>query len=454
MQENKGSLSLNDRFTTFINEHHLFTKSHRLLVAVSGGVDSVVLCHLCKEAGFNFGIAHCNFQLRGEDSNRDEAFVREWSKQLDVPFHVIQFATQQYAEEKKLSTQVAARNLRYEWFKQVCQEQGYDFILTAHHADDNIETVLMNFFRGTGINGLTGMQPVHQQVRRPLLFAKRLELEAYLKRHELLFVQDESNLHDDYTRNYFRNTVLPMIAKTYPEVQQNLMDNISRFKEVDILYRKELARITKKLLLQRGEEWVIPVLLLQKTPAMKTVLLELIKPYGFKATQLNEVVQLLNSDSGKYILSSSHRILKDRKHLILSPLKDFDRATVVIEEPGRVGFPGGVLHLTQTGKTQTEIGGEKAMLDQSLIQYPLLLRPWKTGDYFYPLGMKGKKKLAKFFVDQKLSLADKERIWVLEMNRKIIWVVGYRIDDRFKVTDKTQSVLKIEWRSPSKKPIV
>ncbi len=454
MQENKGSLSLNDRFTTFINEHHLFTKNHRLLVAVSGGVDSVVLCHLCKEAGFNFGIAHCNFQLRGEDSYRDEAFVREWSKQLDVPFHVVQFATQQYAEEKKLSTQVAARNLRYEWFKQVCQERGYDFILTAHHADDNIETVLMNFFRGTGINGLTGMQPAHQEVRRPLLFAKRSELEAYLKRHELLFVQDESNLHDDYTRNYFRNTVLPMIAKTYPEVQQNLLENISRFKEVDILYRQELSRVARKLLVQKGEEWYMPVLLLQKTPAMKTVLLELIKPFGFKATQLNEVVQLLDSDSGRYILSSSHRVLKDRKHLIISPLKKNHKATVVVEEPGTIDFTGGVLHFMQTQKTAPGTGEHVALLDAALIDYPLLLRPWRAGDYFYPLGMKGKKKLAKFFVDQKLSLADKERVWVLEMNRKIIWVVGYRIDDRFKVTDKTQSVLKIEWRSPSKKAMV
>lgn len=454
MQENKESLSLNDRFTAFINDHHLFTKSNRLLVAVSGGVDSVILCHLCKAGGFDFGVAHCNFQLRGEDSNRDEAFVRDWCKQLNVPFHVINFATKAYAEKHKLSTQVAARNLRYEWFEQVRVEQGYDFILTAHHADDNIETVLMNFFRGTGINGLTGMQPVHQQIRRPLLFAKRSELETYLKQHELSFVQDESNLHDDYTRNYFRNTVLPMIAKTYPEVQQNLLQNISRFKEVDILYQQELSRITRKLLVQKGDEWYIPVLLLQKTPAMKTILLELIKPYGFKATQLNEVVQLLDSDSGKYILSSSHRILKDRKHLVISPLKDFNRAIIVIEGPGTVDFPGGVLRLTQVEKTVTGSEAHVALLDEALIQYPLLLRPWRAGDYFYPLGMKGKKKLAKFFVDQKLSLADKERVWILEMNRKIVWVVGYRIDDRFKITGKTKSVLRIEWINTSKKAAV
>ncbi|WP_114789012.1 tRNA lysidine(34) synthetase TilS [Niabella yanshanensis] len=454
MQENKASRNLNDRFTAFISRHHLFTQKHRLLVAVSGGVDSVVLCHLCKEAGFDFGIAHCNFTLRGEDSNRDEAFVREWSKQLNVPFHVVKFATQQYSEEQKLSTQVAARNLRYQWFEQVCVEHEYDFILTAHHADDNIETVLMNFFRGTGINGLTGIQPVHQQVRRPLLFAKRHELESYLKWHGLSFVQDESNLHDDYTRNYFRNTVLPLVAKTYPEVQDNLLDNIGRFNDVAILYRQEIKRLSKKLLITRGEQIHLPVLLLQKTPAMKTVLLELIKPYGFKATQLNEVIQLLGSESGRYTLAPSHRILKDRKHLIISPLENVADTAVVIEKgTGTWEFAKGAITLTKTSVATPGKEVHVALLDEALIQYPLLLRPWRAGDYFYPLGMKGKKKLAKFFVDQKLSLADKEKVWVLEMNRKIVWVVGYRIDDRFKMTDKTKSVLKIEWRSQSKKPM-
>ncbi len=413
MEENKTGWNLKDRFTAFINDHHLFTKSHRLLVAVSGGVDSVVLCHLCKAAGFDFGVAHCNFQLRGADSNRDEAFVREWSRQLNIPCHTIRFNTQQYAEGKKLSTQVAARNLRYEWFKKVSGEQGYDFIITAHHADDNIETVLMNFFRGTGIKGLTGIQPAHQQVRRPLLFAKRSELEAYLKQHQLSFVQDVSNLHDDYTRNYFRNTVLPMIAKSYPEVQQNLLDNISRFKEVDILYRQELSRISRKLLVQKGAEWYMPVLLLQKTPAMKTVLLELIRPFGFKPTQLNEVVRLLGSESGKYVWSASHRILKDRKHLVVSPLEDGNKATQVVEGPGVADFPGGSLHLTQTEKRVNDNTEKVAQLDGALIQYPLLLRPWRAGDYFYPFGMKGKKKLSKFFVGRKLSLAEKEKVWVL-----------------------------------------
>jgi len=244
-----------------------------------------------------------------------------------------------------------------------------------------------------------------------------------------------------------------MISKTYPEVQQNLLDNISRFKEVDILYKREVERLSKKIVQQKREELHIPVLLLQKTPAMRTVLLELIKPYHFKATQLEEVVRLLDSASGKYILSPSHRILKDRKHLILSPLQALSRATVVIEGPGAVDFAHGILRLEQKEKTITASDEDMALLDEALIHYPLLLRPWRAGDYFYPLGMKGKKKLAKFFVDKKLSLVDKEKVWVLEMNRKIVWVVGYRIDDRFKVTDKTRSVVRIEWIQ-SKKGVV
>lgn len=445
---------LADSFTSYIQHHYLFTKSDRLLIAVSGGIDSVVLCHLCKAAGFNFAIAHCNFQLRGADSRRDEIFVQQLSVQLKVPFYVAHFPTKQYAAAQKLSTQVAARRLRYDWFEQIRAENGYNFVLTAHHADDNIETVVMNFFRGTGIRGLTGIQARNGNLRRPLLFARRSELEDYVNTHKLPFVQDASNLQDDYTRNYFRNTILPMITRTYPEVQQNLTDNISRFNEVAILYQKEVSRQLKKLLQQSGEEWRIPVLLLQKTPAMKTVLLELIKPYHFQATQLNEVVRLLDSESGKYIVSSSHRILKDRRHLIISPLKQANNATLVIDGPGAVHYAEGTLHITQAEKVITGSEAEQALLDEALIQYPLLLRPWRPGDYFYPLGMKGKKKLAKFFIDQKLSLADKEKVWVLEMNRKIIWVIGYRIDDRFKVTDKTLSALKIEWMRPKKKPAV
>ncbi len=413
-------------------------------MAVSGGVDSVVLCHLCKRAGYDFGIAHCNFQLREEDSARDEKFVQALAGELGVPFHLVQFETKQYAEEKKQSTQEAARELRYKWFEKIRAEEGYDFILTAHHADDNIETVLMNFFRGTGITGLTGIKPINGKIRRPLLFAKRSELESYLKNNQLQFVQDETNLHDDYTRNYFRNTVLPQISKVYPEVQQNLLNNIERFKDVEALYRNEIERHQKKLLQKKGSDFLIPVLLLQKTPAYQTVLLEMVKSFGFKASQLPELIGLLESQPGKYMLSSTHRVLKDRKHLVISALNEIPSAAVIIEEEGRYLFAGGTLCVRATSQEDISRNENIASINASLVEYPLILRPWRTGDYFYPLGMQKKKKVSRFLIDKKLSLAEKERIWVVEMDKKIIWVVGHRIDDRFKITDNTTAVLRLE----------
>ncbi|MFT4092813.1 MAG: tRNA lysidine(34) synthetase TilS [Niabella sp.] len=440
------SMDLVAAFEENIKHKNLFTKKNRLLVAVSGGVDSVVLCHLCKRSGLAFGIAHCNFQLRGTDSIRDEAFVKDMSTQLEVPFYSVRFNTRAFAEENKYAIQEAARVLRYEWFEKIRQENNYDFILTAHHADDNIETVLMNFFRGTGIKGLTGIREQNGKIKRPLLFAKRSDLEIFLNENNIAFVQDESNFKDDYTRNYFRNTVLPFIEKVYPGAADNIFNNIDRLKEVEWLYRNETERWIKRLTEKRGDEVYIPVLLLQKNPAMKTVLLELLKPFGFKASQLPEIIDLLQSGPGKYILSATHRVLKDRRHLIISALKDQNHSAVVIDAMGTYHFPNGVLILKSTTRENISKENNIACIDAAQIQYPLVLRPWRIGDYFYPLGMPKKKKLSRFFIDRKLSLPEKEKTWVLEANKKIIWVVGYRIDDRFKITNSTGLVLRIEWK--------
>jgi len=437
---------LPERFLQYIYKENLFNKKNKLLLAVSGGVDSVVLCKLCHICGFNFGIAHCNFQLRGEESDRDEAFVKELAERLQRPFYSVRFDTKAFAAEHKYATQEAARILRYDWFEKVRAENDYDFIVTAHHADDNIETVLMNFFRGTGIRGVSGMKPRNGKILRPLLFAKRKDLEDFQQAEGLSFVQDNSNLSNDYTRNFFRNTILPLIAQKYPEVQDNLLDNIERFKEAEILYQHAIAQYRKKLLQQNGEDIYIPVLLLQKTPAVQTILLELLRPYDFKPAQLPDILGLLYSESGKYVLSSTLRILRDRKHLILSRLQEVSSSPVVIEQPGNYVFANGTLSVKHTDATAIPTDPKVACIDASAIQFPLLLRPWRTGDYFYPLGMSKKKKLSRFFIDNKLSMADKEKVWVVEMNKKIIWVVGYRIDDRFKIKKQTTSVLRLEWK--------
>lgn len=441
-----AQVTLPEQFIHNYTSRHLFTKKDKLLLAVSGGADSVALCMLCSLAGLDFAIAHCNFQLRGADAKRDEVFVKNLAAQLGVPFYTVSFETQRYAAEQKVSTQVAARELRYKWFEEVASANGYHYIATAHHADDNIETILMSFFRGTGIKGLTGIREKKGRIVRPLLFARRKELEQFISDHQIAFVQDDSNLSDDYTRNYFRNKIVPAISAVFPEVQQNLLDNIPRMKGAALLYDEAVAAKRKKLIQEKGNEFWIPVLLLQQQKTPLTLLYELTKDFGFTPAQLTDMQQLLQSESGKYILSATHRILRNRSHLIISPLADARHTTVIIEEPGSFSYANGTLTVKASQMLSLPVTADKhiAMLDAKYIQYPLLLRRWKTGDYFYPLGMQKKKKVARFLIDQKLSLTEKEKVWVLEMDKKIIWVIGYRIDDRFKVTEKTKSVLQVK----------
>jgi len=438
-------MDLLQRFKKNIQKEDLFHEKDKLLLAVSGGVDSVVLCELCKQAGYDFAIAHCNFQLRDEDSERDEKFVSELADQYKVDFHVVKFDTKSFAKERKLSTQEAARELRYSWFEEIRKKNSYQYIITAHHADDNIETVLMNFFRSTGIKGVRGIEPKHGFIVRPLLFAYRSELEEFLQANKLNFVADYTNQQDDYTRNYFRNQVIPFIEKSFPEVKENILSNIIRFREVELLYQQAVDLHKKKLIEVKGNEIHIPVLKLKKAEPLHSIVYEIIKEYGFSSSQTDEVITLLDSESGKYVQSSSHRIIKNRKWLIIAPNEAEKTDIIIIDGPGTWQFAIGNLQIetTTTSNFKPQTTNTHACLDADEIKFPLLLRKWKQGDYFYPLGMKKKKKLSRFFIDQKLSKTDKEKVWVLEMDKKIIWVVGYRIDDRFKITDKTKTVLKI-----------
>ena len=437
------------RFKEFIHHQNLFSPKDKLLLAVSGGIDSVVLCELCHKAGFDFAIVHCNFQLRGEDSDRDENFVRQLAVKYNTPFYVARFDAKKEAKQRKLSTQETARELRYKWFEETRKTEGYNYVLTAHHADDNVETVLMNFFRGTGIRGIGGIEPKHDQVIRPLLFARRNELEEFLEEHELSFASDFTNLREDYSRNYFRIKVIPFLEKIYPQANENILDNIGRFREVELLYKQAIEQHKKKLLEPRGNEIHIPVLKLKKSEPIHTIVYEIVKDFGFTSQQVSEVIALLDSESGKYICSSTHRIIKNRKWIIIAPLQAEEADHIIIEEGVRnLEFGIGHLSIASFPDSQFPIPDSPAIanLDADEIHYPLMLRKWKQGDYFYPLGMKKKKKLARFFIDQKLSKTEKEKTWVIEMDRKILWVVGHRIDDRFKVTDKTKTVLQLAIR--------
>jgi tRNA(Ile)-lysidine synthase len=444
-------MNLLQAFNDFIAKERLFSPGDRLLLAVSGGLDSVVLCELSHRAGFRFVVAHCNFQLRGAESDRDETFVRQLALRYDREVLVERFDTRDYAATRQLSIQVAARELRYGWFGQIVEGWGEKaVIVTAHQLDDNIETMVMNFFRGTGLAGLRGMLPRQDRIVRPLLFGRREELRRFAEEEKLTWVEDSSNESDKYTRNFFRHQILPLVERAYPSALDNLADNLGRFRETEVLYKETIDRQIKNLLEQKGGEIHIPVLKLQKASPLPTLIYELFSPYGFSPQQVGAIRDLLDSPSGKYICSATHRVLKDRRWLILTQLHDTGSTTVLIEK-GRsiVDFAWGTLQLEclPEFKGQPSVESSVAWLDAGQIEFPLLLRPWRRGDYFYPLGMRKKKKLARFFIDHKISLADKEKVWVLEMDKKIIWVVGRRIDDRFRLTETTKQVLRITVRT-------
>jgi tRNA(Ile)-lysidine synthase len=364
---------------------------------------------------------------------------------------------------------VAARELRYNWFDTIVsaplpavdglEKRGEKldkaevtmgrlrYILTAHHANDSIETMLMNFFKGTGIAGLHGILPLQGKVFRPLLFAKKEELHDYAQQHQLAFVEDSSNLSDKYTRNFFRHQLFPLLKEKFPNVEDNLLKNIERFTEIEGLYRQSIDVHKKKLLEVKGNEIHIPVLKLQKTTPLATIVYEITREYGFTALQVNDVIGLMQSETGKYVSSESHRVFRNRSWLVISPKQSTEAANILIGETDqKVGFEEGVLSFTVVHyRTGYQIPADPAIaaVDVSNVTFPLLLRQWKQGDYFYPLGMRKKKKLSRFLTDQKVSKTGKENTWVLEMNKKIVWVVGHRIDDRFKIVPATRQVLTI-----------
>ena len=456
-------MELLQRFKQYIQKENLLQPTDRLLLAVSGGIDSVVLCELCKQAGYHFVIAHCNFQLRGEESDRDEKFVRSLGEKYGVEVLVKKFDTKQIAIDEKKSIETTARDLRYQWFYEKIVERRpttddrqpksedrrlptASFIVTGHHADDNIETVVMNFFRGTGISGIRGMLPKQGKIVRPLLFARRAELEDFVANNQLQYVTDATNFENEYTRNFFRNQIIPLVKESFPEAEKNVLKNIHRFAETEQLYQQAIEQHTKKLLEKKGNEIHIPVLKLLQVKPLHSVLFEIIKQIGFTSHQVADAISLLQSETGKYIQSATHRIIKNRNWLIITPNQTTEAQNILIEEEdSKIHFEKGIIQIERRPITsyQSSSVNLTAQLNAAEIKFPLLLRKWKQGDCFYPLGMNKKKKISRFFIDQKLSLSQKENVWVIEMDKKIIWVVGMRIDNRFKITDSTQEFISL-----------
>jgi tRNA(Ile)-lysidine synthase len=456
MGEEKKLILLEDKLKQVVAVEKLWSNKDHLFLACSGGVDSVVLSHLLHAAGFSFEILHCNFNLRGEESMRDESFVRNLAKELNVAVFLKSFDTKAEMALMGIGVQEAARKLRYDWFSEIINSKKVDgvnaLLLTAHHLNDQAETIAMNFFRGTGIAGMHGINNKINHVVRPLLSISRKEILEYASLHSITWAEDSSNDDVHYTRNLFRHDILPVVKKVFPAVETNLIANAKRFTEIEFLYRKQVEKIKGGLLEKNTAGWKIPVKKLMLTVPLDTMMFELFSPFGFSADQCIEVKKLFVASSGKSMQSSSHRVLRNRDWLLIDELNIVENQLVIIEAGMTIvnfGSNGLKIASLYTARDEGQGTGDKgtahkAYIDLGKISFPLILRPWKAGDYFYPLGMQKKKKVSKFMTDLKMSKFEKEQQWVLESDKKIIWVVGRRIDDRFKIKPSTNAVLYIE----------
>jgi tRNA(Ile)-lysidine synthase len=440
----------------FIEREKLFNRSDRLVVGVSGGLDSVVLVHVLQRLQYELELAHMNYGLRGAESERDEQFVRQLAEQWGLTLQVKKIDPAVFSREGNL--QETARKLRYDWLEELVytekllrQGQPSSYMLTAHHANDQAETILMNLFRGSGLNGIKGMQPKRGKLCRPLLFAERASLEAYAAAEGLKWVEDSSNLTDKYSRNRIRQQVLPAITALYPDSIRRIYLNSRNFQSLAVYTEQQVQRSLSKLIEQKGAEQWLPILKWKQTVGGDYLLFEWLQRAGFSAEQVEQAVTLMESQTGQYIQNGEYQLLKNRNWLILSKKEPALNEWVVIENPsGEIEFAGGRLSWSSLSGEEFTIPTDAsiAVLDSSLLAFPMLLRRWKAGDYFYPLGLAKKKKIARFLTDEKLSRNQKENTWVLEADKKICWVVGLRLDDRFKVKPSTKEILRFQLHLP------
>ncbi len=421
-------------------------KEARYLLAVSGGIDSMVMADLFRQNTLNFQVAHCNFCLRGEESDMDQQLVQDWCARHNIPFHFQRFNTADFATEHSLSIQEAARLLRYTYFNEILSLGSLEYVATAHHQDDNIETVFFHLLRGTGIKGLTGIPVSNERIIRPLLHISKKEIESYAVFNSILYRNDSSNKKEDYTRNKLRNIILPLIEDSFPQLRQTMSKNIVRFNEVNEIYQKAIDAMRAKLLEQRGQDYYIPIRKLKLVSPLQTVIYELIKPFHFSFEQAIELIRLFESHTGAFIQSHSHRIIRNRDMFVITSI-DISASDMMLidtstEEISCADFSvwlkpmSGPLDIRSKEKNVEWV-------DRRLLKYPLLFRKWRQGDYLYPLGMTKKKKVSRMLIDEKLSLPEKEKIWVLESDKKIVWVSGIRIDNRYRITDNTKEIIQI-----------
>ena len=451
-----NSLQLNmlNEFKKFIAINNLINSGERILLAVSGGIDSMVMTHLFLQLELETGIAHCNFTLRAMESDKDEEMVRKYASENGIPFYSTRFETKAFAKKNGLSVQMAARELRYTWFEKIRTENSYDKVAVAHNLNDNIETLLINLTRGTGIAGLTGMKPSINHIIRPLLFATRQDIIDYCEQNRVIFREDKSNADTKYTRNKIRHLVIPVLKKINPNIETTLNETAERFTGINEIVSEYISDLRERVSVQNGEIITFNISLLKTHFHNKTILFELFKPFGITNVMLKDLMMVIKGKTGGQILTGSHRIIKNRKEIIVSEGKTGNENFYKINNiKGFNKIPGieSARYTDITGSFQIPADPFIACVDSEKISFPLTIRKWKAGDNFYPLGMKNKKKLSDYFINSKYSLLEKENKLILESDGNIVWIIGDRIDNRFRITSSSKKALIIRY---AEKPLL
>lgn len=428
-----------EKFNSYYRKNDLFDGSDKILLTVSGGKDSVFMTHLFLRERVNFGIAHCNFKLRGDDADKDEQFVRDLANQYNIPFYTIDFKTKEYANENNISIQMAARELRYNWFEQIRKENNYHYIATAHHKNDVAETILFNLIKGTGLAGLHGIKNKNGYVIRPLLCFNSAEIDSYLKENNISFREDLSNSDTKYTRNAIRHTIIPKLEKINPALIETLNTEANQFLDDEKIIADKITEEIKRLFVRDKDGFKIEIEELKKLTPLKSYLFYFLRDYGFNSFDVSDIINSFDNQPGKTFNSSTHQIVKDREYLILNNIGTNSIKSVEINS--MEDFPFSYELKESTVGFNIKKSAQYAYLDADKIQFPMILRTWQQGDTFQPFGMKGSKKVSDFLIDNKVSLFDKKSVSVLESDGQILWVVGQRIDDKFKITSSTKRML-------------
>ena len=441
-----------EQFEKYIRDNDLFTREDRLLVALSGGMDSIVLCDLLHKTGYKFDVAHCNFHLRGDESDFDATFVKQYAQKQGIETCFVEdFDTFSYMAREKKSLEMAARHLRYQWFDNLLAKHGYDYLVTGHHSDDSAETMFINMLRGTGISGLHGILPKNDKIVRPLLFASKAKIALYVKQNDIQYVEDSSNMSVEIIRNRIRREVFPIFREIAPNFDITIRQEIERFRQTEQVFRTVIDRVREKITIYNEKDKTIrfSIAILKELNPTKIFLYEIFSQYGFNEATINKIEEsLYDSISGKQFFSETFRAIKDREHIIVVAVKDdqVSKEYFVEQQATKITEPLALrietlrdLNFISIPKEQTIV-----MLDYDLLTFPLVLRKWKNGDSFVPFGLKNFKKLSNFYTDLKYSLLDKENQWLLCSGDNIVWVVGKRLDDRFKITTQTKTIYKVE----------